>query len=191
MKKIIIACLLPLLILILSVTPVFGTSQMEISGVYEMKAAPGDFSQKWDNNAYGIKMRFATRGDWKNNLGLTFCHCQYSAQAVTPTFPGDLTLGLPLRKDLTAFSLGISQKSTFGKIDDLIHPYVKGEFGVAQMSTGNIQKKTHGYIGLGLGLSLNLNTDFRFFLESGFVLGLNNGIHDKMIPLHLGIAINR
>ena len=62
MKRIAIICLLPLLILLLTASNAFGVHQMEVSGVYEMKTAPAGFSQNW-NNAYGVKVRLATRGD--------------------------------------------------------------------------------------------------------------------------------
>lgn len=190
MKRIALICLLPVLILIFTVSPVFGASQMEISGVYEMKTAPAMFSQSWDN-AYGVKVRLATRGDWKNNVGLTFCFCQYSGKTTTSYLLGDGSFGSSKINDLSAYSLGVSYKSSFGAREDLFIPYVKGEFGAAQMSTTSKADHTSGYLGLGLGVTLNVKTNFNLFLESGFVMGLNSGVHDKMIPLHLGITIHR
>ena len=190
MKRIAIIVLLPLLILIFTATNAFGVNQMEVSGVYEMTTAPAGFSQNW-NNAYGVKVRLATQGDWKNNVGLTFCFCQYPAKTTTPYLLGDGALGNPNLNPVSAYSLGVSYKSSFGSVDDFLIPYAKGEFGASQMSTTSRASHTNGYLGLGLGVTLNIKTNFNLFLESGFVLGLNSGVHNKMIPLHLGITIHR
>jgi len=162
---------------------------LEIGGVYEVPRGSVDFANGW-GNATGVKVRVATRGSATDNLGLSFCYCQYPA--VNALF------------DMKMMSFGLSQKSTFQDAAR-VRPYIKGEAGVMQaldvwessvdpVTGATLRSRvrsghTDWYLSAHTGLTVDVFQNYEVFVETGFILTLE-GARKKVVPFQIGIAFH-
>lgn len=170
------------------VVPGSAAGLLEVGGVYEVPKGSVDFANGW-GNALGVKMRLATRGSATDNLGLSFCYCQYPATNS--------------QYDAKMMSLGLSQKSTFND-RARVRPYVKGEAGIMQaldvwettidpvtqlaLHTKMRGGHTDWFLSAHSGFVFEIFEDYQIFAEVGFILTLQ-GERKKVLPFQVGIII--